>query len=232
MKLVTGGEQKRGDSDRHGVYESVKARIIANELPSGKRVLVEPLADRLFVSNTPVREALIRLAAERVIDEVPKAGFFVKEFSEAEIAGLYTLQQLLLRWSLSTIRDDGRTPGLLKPPNLPGDLHDALEQEGEIPSSLAVDVMDKLTVHIARQSGNADVMHIIQNINDRTRFVRAKDHEMFGDAEQEILHLCQAYYHGDFDRLRGALKAWLRKKALRLPELLRFIRGSMLRTSA
>lgn len=219
-----------GAHDR--VYEGVKARIIAHEPPSGRRIQTAPLAEQLFVSVTPVREALTRLAAERVIEEIPKAGFFVKEVSESEIADLYRLQQMLLEWTLSDIRHDGRAPGILKPPDLAS--HPGVEPKRgkETPARLALRVMNELTLHIARQSGNADVIHIVGNINDRTYYVRMKDHEAFGDPKKELLRLCQAYYRREFDGVSAGLNACFREKILRLPELLRQLRRALPRTPA
>lgn len=219
-----------GAHDR--VYDGVKARIIAHAPPAGRRIQPAVLAEQLFVSVTPVREALTRLAAERVIEEIPKAGFFVKEVSESEIVDLYGLQQMLLEWTLSDLHGDGRAPGILKPPDLAGKLGLGLEQGKEARARLALRLMNELTLHIARQSGNADVIHIVGNINDRTYYVRMKDHEAFGDPTKELLRLCQAYYRRDFDGLRAGLQAWFQERILRLPELLRLLRSAPPRTPA
>lgn len=208
-----------GDVTGNGIYESVKARIVARELFSGKRISVEPLADQLFVSNTPVREALIRLAAERMIKDIPKAGFFIKEISESEMRDLYTLQQLLLDWCLSVIRVDGRVPGMLKPPNL----CDELGQSEEVSPQKAVDVMGRLFLHISRQSGNADVIHMVGNINDRTHYIRKKEHEALGNADQALRGLCRTYHQKDFGKLREDLNAYFRDRIEGLSDLLRFL---------
>ena len=107
MRTALHRKGSTGGNAGNGAYANVKARGIAQDFPAGKRILIEPLADQLFVSSTPVREALIRLAAERIIKDVPKAGFFVKEISESEVTDLYSLQQLLLEWCLPAI-DEGR----------------------------------------------------------------------------------------------------------------------------
>lgn len=243
MHVATRGEHTGGHSETNSVrdrpygahdrvYEGVKARIIAYEPPSVRRIQTAHLAEQLFVSVTPVREALTRLAAERVIEEIPKAGFFVKEVSESETADLYRLQQLLLEWTLNDIRHDGRAPGTLQPPDLASHLRVEPEQGKEIPARLALRIMNELTLHIARQSGNADVIHIVGNINDRTYYVRMKDHEAFGDPEKELLRLCQAYHRREFDGVRAGLKACFREKILRLPELLRQLRGASPSTPA
>jgi len=238
MQTAALSKQLTNNISGNGVYERVKARVIAHEFPAGKRILVEPLADQFFVSATPVREALIRLAAERMINDVPKAGFFIKEVSETEIEGLFALQQLLLDWTLSVVANegrgndgqehDGRAPGILKPPNLLGEI----DQAKEISPPAAARITEELFVHISRQSGNADVIHMVGNINDRTHYVRKKYFEVFEDARLGLIQLCQAYRQKEFDTLREDLRTHFHDKMERLPDLLRILRGSFLRTSA
>ena len=56
---------------------------------SGDRIRPELLVDELRVSTTTVRESLIQLAAERLITEVPKSGFFAKNLAHARYANEY-----------------------------------------------------------------------------------------------------------------------------------------------
>ena len=51
------------DGKANHVYASIKDMVMKHDLPPGQRIRPEPLADRLFVSNTPVREALRRYEA-------------------------------------------------------------------------------------------------------------------------------------------------------------------------
>lgn len=236
------GEHNRGYSESNSahdrlygaqlrVYEAVKARITAHEPPLEGRIQTAPLAEQLFVSATPIREALIRLAAERVILIVPKAGFFVKEFSASEIAGLYRLQKFLLDLALGDIRHDGREKKILRPPELARQLGAELERAKEPSASLVLRVINELTHHIARQSVEAEIMHIIDNINDRTCYTRMKDHEAFGVQKKELLCLCQAYYRLDLDRVSAGLHGYFRGRTRRLPEVLRQLEGASPGTS-
>ncbi|MEO1243756.1 MAG: GntR family transcriptional regulator [Pseudomonadota bacterium] len=212
----------------NGVYERVKSYVVSNELPAGKRIMVEPIADRLFVSATPVREALIRLAAERMIDDVPKTGFFVKRLSESEIEGLYHLQHLLLGWSLKVIGNDNRVPGILAPPNL----FEELQAAKNASSQVAMHIKQELFVHISRQCGNDDISFLIRNINDRTYYACKRDYEIYGDEKGQLLRLCRAYYQRDFDKLHADLRTYFHEKIDRIPNLLRVVRNDFLKTSA
>ena len=211
----------------NGVYERVKARVISHDLPIGKRILIEPLADQLFVSSTPVREALIRLSAENVIQGVPKSGFFIKDISETEFKDLYALQHLLLDWSAKAIRKDGDGPGMLKPPNLCAELDDV----DNVAPNKAVSLTNTLFIHIARQTGNADVIRIVGNINDRTHFMRNQDFTVFKASTNTALQLCQLYYAKEFEALCDGLKTHFHDKITRLPDLIRVIRSNLIRNS-
>lgn len=59
------------------VYEALKERILDMEYAPGERLVIDQIARELGVSGTPVRDALTRLAAERVIDFTPFRGFAV-----------------------------------------------------------------------------------------------------------------------------------------------------------
>ncbi len=209
-----------GDGKVNGVYEHVKARVVAREFASGKRIQPEPLAERLSVSSTPVREALIRLAAERVIEKVPKAGFFAKELSQSELSDLYNLQSLLLDWSLRRCaNDEGKRNGR-KPPKTISDIREG----ASVSPRTAVAVIEDFFETISNRTGNVDVVQIVRNINDRTRFARMKDYEEFGDPEHRLPQLYEAYWEHRSDDLHESLKAYFRELIERLPELLRILK--------
>lgn len=60
------------------VYRKIKSSILSNEYPPGYQALEPEIAKRLGVSRTPVREALIRLEAENLIELIPRRGMRVR----------------------------------------------------------------------------------------------------------------------------------------------------------
>lgn len=202
------------------VYAGIKAMVMAHELVPGQRIRLEPLADRLFVSNTPVREALIHLAAERLIKEVPNAGFFTKEISETEIRNLYILNQLILDWSLRVVRNDGRVPGMLKPPEI-FETASGVKTDAPVPT---VQMMDELFRHISRQSGNDDIVHVVGNIGERTYYTRLKECELCPEVPESLARLCRTYYRRDTKGLRQGLQDFHDMRLQMLPDVIRRIR--------
>jgi GntR family transcriptional regulator of vanillate catabolism len=59
--------------------------ILGGELKAGARIAELWLVERLRVSRTPVRLALVRLAEEGLLDALPTGGYAVKDFSESDI---------------------------------------------------------------------------------------------------------------------------------------------------
>lgn len=59
--------------------------ILGGELRPGERLSELPLVERLGVSRTPLRAALVRLAEEGLLDPIPTGGFAVHGFEEREI---------------------------------------------------------------------------------------------------------------------------------------------------
>jgi len=55
-------------------YRELRRRILDNEMPPNAQYLEQELADALGMSRTPVREALIRLSEERLVEVRPRHG--------------------------------------------------------------------------------------------------------------------------------------------------------------
>lgn len=72
-------------------YVGIKRLIAANSFGTGDFVLEQELADRLGMSRTPVREAMIRLVQEGLIDVRPRHGMRVLPISAKDMAEIYEI---------------------------------------------------------------------------------------------------------------------------------------------
>jgi GntR family transcriptional regulator, vanillate catabolism transcriptional regulator len=59
--------------------------ILAGELPGGARIAELAIVERLGVSRTPIRAALMRLEQEGLLEALPSGGYAVRTFSEGDV---------------------------------------------------------------------------------------------------------------------------------------------------
>jgi GntR family transcriptional regulator, vanillate catabolism transcriptional regulator len=75
--------------------------ILAGELPGGMRIAELAIVEKLGMSRTPIRAALMRLEQEGLLEALTNGGYAVKSFSESDIADAIelrgTLEGLLAR---------------------------------------------------------------------------------------------------------------------------------------
>ncbi|NLC68561.1 MAG: GntR family transcriptional regulator [Clostridiaceae bacterium] len=65
------------ESSRNYVYDTLRRNIMLLELKPGTKITEKILAEKLGVSRTPVREALIKLSREDLVDIYPQRGSFI-----------------------------------------------------------------------------------------------------------------------------------------------------------
>jgi len=69
-------------------YYAIRELIVTLELPPGAVVREPELTERLGIGRTPVREALRRLAQERLVEVFPRRGIFVTNVDVRDLARL------------------------------------------------------------------------------------------------------------------------------------------------
>lgn len=75
----------------HVALATLRERLRTGVYRPGVRITAVDLADELRLSNTPVREALARLAGEGLVEDRRGQGYFVRQPSASDIADLYRL---------------------------------------------------------------------------------------------------------------------------------------------
>jgi GntR family transcriptional regulator of vanillate catabolism len=82
------------ESGSQAVKVQLKLRemILAGELMAGSRITELAIVEKLGVSRTPIRAALIRLEQEGLLQQMPSGGFAIRKFSEADVADAIELR--------------------------------------------------------------------------------------------------------------------------------------------
>jgi DNA-binding GntR family transcriptional regulator len=81
---------KLTDADR--AYRLIKEKIITVEMPPGSVIRETQLMAELGLGRTPIREALMQLETENLVEVVPRRGLFVTEISITDLQQIYEVR--------------------------------------------------------------------------------------------------------------------------------------------
>jgi DNA-binding GntR family transcriptional regulator len=151
-------------------YATMRRRILDNEWAPGYRALEQELAHELGMSRTPVREALIRLAKEGLVEVIPRHGMRVLPVSAADMRDIYEMLTALepMAAELAVRRRPGEA-----------DLEPLVEASREMARALKVDDLDAWAMaderfhrHLILLSGNRLLIDAVLNCWDRAHRAR------------------------------------------------------------
>lgn len=80
---------------RDGIYDALRREILSCELAPGSELREHTLAERFSVSKSPVREALLQLAREQLVEVVSRQGYRVAPISLADARNMYSFRVIL-----------------------------------------------------------------------------------------------------------------------------------------
>jgi GntR family transcriptional regulator, rspAB operon transcriptional repressor len=163
--------QARGRTAANLIYLALRDDIVAMRMKPGEPINEKRLALDHGVSRTPVREALLRLAGEHLVDIFPQSGTFV-----ARIPIVALPEAILIRKALEvmTAREAARNAG----PERIAALRQSIERlrtltrKGDRPRFHAAD--DAFHAAIAEAAGHPGVWRLVQQVKvqvDRYRLL-------------------------------------------------------------
>jgi DNA-binding GntR family transcriptional regulator len=89
--------------------DQIRELIITDRLKLGQQLSEASLAEQLGISRTPVRDALLRLQAERLVDIQPQLGSFVFNYDAKQLHSVLAVREILevgaLRMALKADRE-------------------------------------------------------------------------------------------------------------------------------
>ncbi|MDW3686240.1 GntR family transcriptional regulator [Cupriavidus sp. CV2] len=94
------------------IREAIEEEIHAGKLRPGSQLDERALAEQFDSSRTPVREALLTLAAQGLVTIAPRAGIFVHRASVAELVAMFEtlaeMEGVVARLATQRISESGR----------------------------------------------------------------------------------------------------------------------------
>ncbi|WP_432891739.1 GntR family transcriptional regulator [Kribbella sp. CA-245084] len=99
-----------GDSGRDRAYQYLRGTVLSDPAVSGTFINEQAVATEVGISRTPVREALLMLAAEDLVQLVPHRGAFVAPVPGREIAEMMQARGVIECWAATTSLASGHPP--------------------------------------------------------------------------------------------------------------------------
>ncbi len=76
-------------------YKAIKEMMGQYMLVPGQKIALDPLAEKIQLSKTPIINALNQLEKENFVTSIQNRGFFIKEISLGEVDELYRVREAL-----------------------------------------------------------------------------------------------------------------------------------------
>jgi GntR family transcriptional regulator, rspAB operon transcriptional repressor len=196
----------RSENLAEQAYRGLRSLILERKISPGSLVVEGRLVDELRMSRTPVREALVRLIGEGLLERADARSYSVRKVTPTEF-----FQSMQVRETLETHAMD------LAVGKVPADEIDALardirrlakETEQE---ALHWHADDRLHLMFARASGNAVLFKMIETLRVNTRLFEISG--AFGRVAKdgaEHLAILAAWRKDDVKAAKKALLAHLR----------------------
>jgi DNA-binding GntR family transcriptional regulator len=151
-------------------YRLIRQRILDNVYPAGYRALEQEFADGLQLSRTPVREALLRLQAEGLLELIPRHGARVLPVSADDMREIYEVLTALESMAAEIVTRRKPTAAELKPLSVASrDMASALKAND-------LEAWARADEHFHRQllelAGNTILMQTVQQLWDRAHRAR------------------------------------------------------------
>ncbi|GAA0384694.1 GntR family transcriptional regulator [Streptomyces luteireticuli] len=93
---MAGSEAVKRTTLRSQIADALREEVIAGRLPAGRQFTVKEIAESYGVSATPVREALLDLCSQGLLDVELHRGYRVREFSYADFLDMVEARTMML----------------------------------------------------------------------------------------------------------------------------------------
>jgi DNA-binding GntR family transcriptional regulator len=215
------GERALGTSVGDGAYVALRTAIVTAQLAPGRRLSENELAGLIGVSRTPVREALLRLRDERLVDVVPQLGTFVTFIDEDAVADAHFVRESL---EVNALRHAPQHPdaGDLRAIQQNLDAQERAAAAGDDQSFARLD--DELHHLLCDLSGRAVAWRLSERARgqlDRVRRLSLPDAAYRGQMLAEHRAVVAAVAAGDADGAERELRHHLRMVLSSLPDIRR-----------
>ncbi|MBL4701146.1 MAG: GntR family transcriptional regulator [Phycisphaeraceae bacterium] len=154
---------------RQAVNRQLLSLMIQSQFPAGHRLILSNLAKQLDVSITPVREAMVDLAALGMVEIRPNRGAVTRAFGPSQLLEIYQLRRIL---EVEAIRGACGKVSTSMLQELNAQLRDIQNMTKAASSQMAIETDRRLHELIAEHCGSSRLCEEIQRYGILMQAVR------------------------------------------------------------
>lgn len=202
-------------------YRGMRALLLSYDIRPGERLNELELASRIGVSRTPLREALNRLVAERLLSFEPSIGFASPELRLEDITALYEYRVLLettgIRLAVARATD--------------AEIADLVTFWREASQDIASKQVEQLIaddedfhLRLIALSHNRELVFALQNVNARIhviRWVNFLGDEVHAESYRQHMDLLDVLAQRDPEAAERTIRAIIERRTEEILEILK-----------
>ena len=195
------------------VYRELRAAICDFRLEPKQRLVQNNLADQLGISRTPVRDALMRLAAEGLVHPAPqRGGYLVSEFTAREVLDIYDVRLAL---EVSAAAQATGRHGLVEVARL-RELNEAIANPSNPDGPSTFELNREFHALVVSRSDNVIVLKVLAELWSMPSALRMYNLQMIEEHDSDLMiaeheEIIAALEQGDSGRVEEAVRTHIEK---------------------
>lgn len=191
---------------REQVAQALRAALITGEMRPGVVYSAPVLAAQFGVSATPVREAMLDLAKEGLVEAVRNKGFRVTELSDRDLDELTEIRQLIEVPMVARLAGEERAEEFERLRPVAEEIVSAAER-GDLLAYVDADL--RFHVELLSLAGNVHLVQVVRDLRNRARLYglsQLAERGTLGDSAREHLTLLDALKRGEAEAVGQIMK--------------------------
>lgn len=202
-------------------YEQVKARILNNEYHPGYQALENEVAEDLGMSRTPVREALIQLKHEGLVELIPRRGMKVVPVVADDMQEIYDVLTSLESMAAELLARKQPDAATLEPMiTATQDMEAALQNDDLDAWAAADERYHRALIDLCGNQRLANMANTVRDQGHRARMVTLRLREKPLASVDEHEHVLKAIKEGDWQTARDVHYEHRKRASTELTDIL------------
>lgn len=200
---VRQGSRERRASYSDSAYRELKRRILENELSVGEQYLEQEIAELLSMSRTPIREALVRLANEGLVEIRPRHGMRVRAISLEDVREIYEILTALESAAAALAARGGLSEeDVASLRTAVADMDEALASDDRVAWAAADERFHRLLVELSRNERLKVLVATFMDQSHRLRMTTLRLRPKPTTSNEDHRAVIEAIVRGDADAAR------------------------------